>query len=259
MSVIIPTISNMGIQVCSLPTAVLSTHTGGLGDFIIEDLSSFVIKTLKHYRDLKIDFSCIYTGFLSSEKQFDYCLEYFNQYNNSFLVVDPVMGDNGKIYKTYTESMKNRMKDLVIRADLITPNITEASILLNKKYPKNLLEKNEIKKWLLELTDLGPRYAIITGIKIENGKIGNFAYDKFKKKYFESYSDYFDISYPGTGDIFTSIIVASMLNQNDINYSLKIATKFLEIVIKDTYENKLDKRYGVLLEKNLKYLYDIEV
>ena len=134
LSVIIPILSAMGVQVCPVPTAVLSAHTG-YGDFVMRDLTDFISPALEHYKKLEVDFDCVYSGFLASEEQINHCLEFFSSFPQSLKVVDPVMGDDGKRYKTYTTKLCEGMKELVAVADIITPNLTEASILLDEEYP----------------------------------------------------------------------------------------------------------------------------
>ena len=110
LSVIMPTLSAMGIQVCPVPTAILSSHTGGLGEVEFRDLTDFILPCLEHYKRLELEFECIYSGFLGSEEQIDHCLAFIHTYPNALAVVDPVMGDHGKAYRTYTGAMCERMR-----------------------------------------------------------------------------------------------------------------------------------------------------
>ena len=132
LSVILPTLSVMGVQVCPIPTAVFSTHTGGLGEVQRRDLSDFTLPCLEHYQRLGLEFECVYSGFLSSEEQIDHCLKFFSTYKDAFAVVDPVMGDHGRPYRTITPGMRARLGELVQVADVITPNLTEALLLLGE-------------------------------------------------------------------------------------------------------------------------------
>ncbi len=134
LSVILPVLSVMGVQVCPVPTAVLSTHTGGLGEVVFRDLTDYIEPALAHYKELGIGFEAVYSGFLGSSAQVDACLSFFHSYPNALKIVDPVMGDNGKPYRTCTPEMQSRMAELVAVADVITPNLTEAAILLKKGY-----------------------------------------------------------------------------------------------------------------------------
>ena len=144
LAVIMPVLSAMGIQCCPVPTAVLSTHTGGFEDIVIKDLTDYISPALAQYKKLGIGFDAVYSGFLASTEQIDHCLEFFSCYKDSLKVVDPVMGDHGKPYRTYTPELCRRMGELVNVADAITPNLTEAAILLGEKYPMELTASAEI-------------------------------------------------------------------------------------------------------------------
>ena len=130
LSVIIPVISAMGIQVCPVPTAVLSTHTGGFTDMALEDLTEHISDCYEHYKRLGLQFDAIYSGFMTSPKQVDSCLKFLDGNPDALKVVDPVLGDNGKPYSTCTPELMRRMKELVEEADVITPNLTETCMLL---------------------------------------------------------------------------------------------------------------------------------
>ena len=152
LTVILPVLSVMGVQVSPIPTAILSTHTGGFGEVVMRDLTDYLAPCLEHYKSQGIEYECVYSGFLASENQVDHCLEFFHSYPDAFKVVDPVMGDHGKPYKTYTRAMQKRMAELVRVADLITPNVTEACILLGEEYDHNPITRQQAKSMLVQLT-----------------------------------------------------------------------------------------------------------
>ena len=158
LSVILPTLSVMGVQVCPIPTAVFSTHTGGLGEVQRRDLSDFTLPCLEHYQRLGLEFECVYSGFLSSEEQIDHCLKFFSTYKDAFAVVDPVMGDHGRPYRTITPGMRARLGELVQVADVITPNLTEACMLLKIPTFTEGLSRSQAKSLLVRLSELGPNY-----------------------------------------------------------------------------------------------------
>ncbi len=254
LSVILPTLSAMKVQVCPVVTAVLSTHTGGLGEVVFKDLTDYLKPTLDHYKNLNLEFECIYSGFLGSLEQIDHCLEYFSEFPEAFKVVDPVMGDNGKAYRTYTPEMCKRMTELVNVADMITPNLTEACILLNEPYPTAPLRQSEIKSIVARLSELGPNMVAVTGVPMADGKMVNVGYDKTRGEYWRVDCNYVPVSYPGTGDIFASVLVGSILNGNSLPMAIERATRFLEIAIRTTYSYGSDTRYGVMLESCLSWL-----
>lgn len=253
LSVITPILSVMGVQACPIPTAILSSHTGGFGDVAFHDLSVFIEESLDHYKRLEFDFDCIYTGFLASEQQIDSCIKYFSHYKNSFAVVDPVMGDHGKPYKTYTKNMIARMGELVNVADVITPNITEAGMLLGSPI-STPLTRMEAKSILARLSEKGPRYVLITGVPMITDEIYNIGYDCEKGTYWYVKCCYVPVSYPGTGDIFTSILTGGLLRGDSLPISMERSTRFLELAINTTYSYGTDSREGVMFEKSLAWL-----
>lgn len=254
LSVISPILSVMGIQPVAVPTAVLSTHTGGFGEVVLEDLTDYIKKALEHYKKINLSFDCIYTGFLGSEEQINHCLSFIDSYKNSLVVVDPVMGDNGKAYKTYTKQMCNSVVKLVHKADLITPNKTEMYILLKKDYSPIPLTHQEIKSNLLKLSELGPSMVIVTGVELADMTISNVGYDRNTNTFWRVVCSYVPQNYPGTGDIFASIVVGSILDGDSLAIAMERATRFLELTIKTTYSYGSDPKEGVMLEKNLGWL-----
>jgi Pyridoxal/pyridoxine/pyridoxamine kinase len=254
LSVILPVISAMRVQVCAVPTAVLSTHTGGWGEVALRDLTEYISGALAHYKQLEIPFNCIYSGFLSSEEQFDLCAAFFAEYPNALIVVDPVMGDHGKPYRTYTKPMQKRMADLVAHADIITPNLTEACILLGIDYPHEPLTLSQAKSMLVRLGSLGPEKVIITGAILANGEMANLGYEKTSSTFWQITCDYVPASYPGTGDIFASVLTGSILTGDSLPIAMDRATQFLQLIIKTTYSYGTDPRHGVMFEKSLRWL-----
>ena len=254
LAVILPTLSTMGVQVCAVPTAILSTHTGGLGNVVMRDLTDYIQPALAHYQELGLDFACIYSGFLNSEDQIDHCLKFFKSYPNAYWVVDPVMGDHGKPYRTCTPGMRRRMKELVREAGVITPNLTEAAMLLDIDYPFGGLSASQTKSMLARLGEMGPGSVVITGVSLANGALSNVGYDREKNGFWRVDSAYVPVSYPGTGDIFASVLTGGLLTGDSLPIAMDRATKFLELAIKTTYSYGTDTRWGVMLESCLGWL-----
>ena len=254
LSVISPILSVMGLQSVAVPTAVLSTHTGGFGDVVLKDLTDYIEQALEHYKRINLTFDCIYTGFLGSKEQIHHCLNFISTYQDALVVVDPVMGDNGRPYKTYTKEMCNSVVDLVCKADLITPNKTEMYILLQKEYNPAPLTHQEAKSNLLKLAELGPSKVIVTGVELADMTVSNIAYDATTNTFWRVICSYVPQSYPGTGDIFASIVVGSILDGDSLAIAMERATRFLELTIKTTYSYGSDPKEGVMLEKNLGWL-----
>ncbi len=254
LSIIIPIISTMGIQVCPAPTAILSTHTGGFENYTFIDLTEDLEKYLEHWKELKIRFNCIYTGFLGSPRQITIISNFINNlaFHNPLVVIDPVMGDNGLLYKTMTGDIVEEMCRFVNLADIITPNYTEAAFLLGEKY-KPYIKEAEIKEWLCRLSNMGPKTVIITSVPALAGKEGTnvAAYDRDDGRFWKVKCDYIPAHFPGTGDGFTSVIVGSILQGDSLPIALDRAVQFITQAIRASYGYKYPEREGVLLERVL--------
>lgn len=248
----IPVLSTLGVQCCPFPTAVLSCHTG-FKEFTFLDTTDEMLKYRKSWDNLNIDFECIYSGFLGSEKQIDIVLDFIKEREEALIVIDPVMGDNGKVYSTFTKEMCNKMKKLVSIADIVTPNLTEACILTEEEYSDNSNDE-KILNIAKKISSMGPEKVIITGIIREN-KVVNFAYNNAEKSFFKVESDFNNKSYSGTGDIFTSIVIGLILNGHDLNYSVEKATEFIYKTIEYTSKFNTDTREGIMFELFLKELF----
>ena len=254
LSVIFPTLSALGIQVCAVPTALLSTHTSGFGDVVLEDMTEYIPKALAHYISSGIDFDCIYSGFLASEIQVTHCLEFMESFKNALRVVDPVMGDGGKRYRTYNDDLCRRMGELVAAADIITPNLTEASILLGTEYSTAPMQASELKKALVKLSSKGPETVVITGVEMADGEICNVGFDSEHNAFWRVPYEMIPRNYPGTGDIFASILTGGILLGDSLPIAMSRATAFCEYAIKTTFGYGAPAREGVMLEKCLPML-----
>lgn len=253
LAVVIPILSTMGIQVCSLPTAVLSTHTDFEGYCFI-DLTEYMEKFIDHWQKLNVDFDCIYSGFLGSPRQINIITKFIDNFsaNKPLVVIDPVMGDNGRLYDTMNQEMVEKMKVFISKADLITPNFTEAASLLNEPYKLDISE-NEVKEWLVRLSQMGPRIAIITSVPpSSDGKTTNvLAYNQEDGRFWKVSCVYIPAHFPGTGDVFTSVIVGSLLQGDSLPIALDRGVQFITAAIRASYGYKYPEREGVLLERVL--------
>lgn len=254
LSVIMPTLSVLGIQVCPVTTALLSTHTRGFGDVVMKDMTDYIPLALEHYRSAGVGFECIYSGFLVSERQVELCLGFFESYPDAMRIVDPVMGDNGRMYKTYTKELCDSMQRLAQAADIITPNLTEASILLGIDYPVSQLTQNEIKGMLVRLAGRGPKIVVITSVPMADGKNCNVGYDREHNAFWRVSYEKIPRSYPGTGDLFASVLTGGLMLGDSLPIAMSRATYFLEYAIKTTFGYGSDAREGVMLEKCLPML-----
>jgi len=253
LTIVIPVLSSMGIQVCPLPTAVLSTHTGFEG-FTFLDLTDHMNPIIDHWKNLNIRFDAIYSGFLGSPKQVDIVLKCVKEFAapNQLIVVDPVMGDDGRLYPTMGNEMVVKMKELVGAANLITPNLTEASLLLGKT-PKEKLSAGEAKSWLCALAELGPNMVVITSAAFNNtNSVFVLAYDRNTDRFWKVEHKHVRAHFAGTGDMFTSILVGGLLQGENFPASIERAVEFVRLAIYSTYGYGQDVlKDGIVLEKVL--------
>lgn len=253
LTVIIPILSAMGIQVCPVPTAVLSAHTG-FADSEIKDLTDYIPRALGHYKRLGEEFDCVYSGFLASNEQIDYCLDFFASFPDALKVVDPVMGDNGKPYRTYTKELCARMGELVAIADIITPNTTEAAMLLGENPLQTVFTAQQAKSFLARLAEKGPKTVVITSVELADGTRCNVGFDKERSSFWKVPYQYVPASYNGTGDAFASVLIGAILKGDSLPIAMNRATGFLELAVKTTYSYSSDPRCGVMLEACLSWL-----
>jgi pyridoxine kinase len=260
LTVIIPILSAMGIQACPVPTAILSTHTGGFDNMVFKDLTDYLDPCYAHYKTLGIEFDAIYSGFLASSAQIDGCLKFFRGFPSALKVVDPVMGDNGKPYKTYTKELCSRMSELVGIADIITPNLTEAAILLGEDFPDSAaLTPKTAQDWLKRLCEHA-KIVVITGVTVDN-QVCNIGLDRELGDIKRVDYEHIPVHYPGTGDIFASVLTGAILSGADLQTSIRRATEFARKAVKVTYQangevggNSESTRNGVMFEKLLPQL-----
>lgn len=256
LTVALPIISAMGIETAVIPTAVLSTHTA-FKNFTYRDLTNDLPKIANHWKQEKFDFDGIYTGYLGSIEQIDMLKEFFKQFKTSenFIFIDPVMADNGKLYAGFDTNFVKEMKKLCKTADIIVPNLTEASYMLEKEYKESYSEQ-EIKNMLIELSNLGPKYVVLTGVSFKKNELGVMSYNKETNKFFTYFKEKVPAKYHGTGDIFASTLVGAITNNSTLEDGLKIAVDYVWETINDTYKTNKEDAYGVNFETKIPYLID---
>ena len=254
LTVALPIISAMGIETAVIPTAVLSTHTA-FKNFTYRDLTGDLPKIAKHWKQEKFNFDGIYTGYLGSIEQIDMLKEFFKQFKtpDNFIFIDPVMADNGKLYAGFDAKFVKEMKKLCKMADIIVPNLTEASYMLEKEY-KEIYSEQEIKDILIELSNLGPKYVVLTGVSFKDNKLGVMSYNKEINEFFTYFKEKIPAKYHGTGDIFASTLVGAITNNNTLEEGLKIAVDYVWETINDTYKTNKKDAYGVNFETKIPYL-----
>ncbi len=253
LTVVIPILSSMGFQVCPLPTAILSNHTQ-YPDFTFLDLTDEMPRIIAEWKRLEVEFDAIYTGYLGSPRQIQIVSDFIRDFRrkDSLTVIDPVLGDNGKLYSNFNESMVVEMQHLVTHADVITPNLTELFYLLDRPYKESNTDQ-ELKEYLRCLSEKGPEVVIITSVPVldEPHKTSVYAYNRRGNRYWKITCPYLPAHYPGTGDTFTSVITGALLQGDSLPIALDRATQFILQGIRATFGYEYDNREGILLEKVL--------
>lgn len=252
LTVALPIISAMGIETSIVPIAVLSTHTK-FNNLTFRDLTEDLIPIKDHWVKEGFQFDAIYTGYLGSEKQIDIICDYFDTFktDSNYIIVDPAMGDNGKMYTGFEPDFALKMASLCKKADIILPNITEAALMLGKKYPGEDATIDEVNELLLNLTDLGSKVVVITGVKTEPGHFGFVGYDTVSKEFFSYSTEEVPMKSHGTGDVFASTFTGALMNDYPVFDSLKIAADFTYACIRNTYHDAAAVDYAVNFEAEI--------
>lgn len=252
IAVALPIISTLKIQCCPLPTSIFSNHTG-FDNFFFDDYTDKMPLYINEWKKLGLQFDGITSGFLGSKKQIEIVTQFFKDFKTkeNIIIVDPVMGDYGKIYATYTKEMCEEMKKLVQYADIITPNITELCILTDTPYQEKW-KISELEKMTEELAEKGPEKIVVTGI-VQKEFIANFCYEKGKSpKILRCHR--VGTQRSGTGDVFSSIIAADAVNQVPFDKSVKKASNFIKKCILKSIEMDIPVTDGVCFEELLQTL-----
>lgn len=253
LTVALPILSAAGIEVSVLPTAVLSTHTGGFTGYTFRDLTADIRPMMAHWASLGIEFDAIYTGYLGSFDQLNLMHELFDSFAQpgTLVAVDPVMADNGALYACFSPDFPAGMAGLCARARLITPNMTEAALLLDRPYYPGPYGKEYVEDTLRALSRLGPSQTVLTGVHLDEGTMGAAAYDRATGKIEYAFSPRVEGVFHGTGDVFASALLGGVLRGLSLGAALGIAVDFVYRCAKITHEAGTDLRYGVNFESNL--------
>lgn len=253
LTVVLPILSAAGIETSIMPTAVLSTHTGGFTGYTYRDLTSDLRPFTQHWKSLGLTFDSIYSGFLGSFEQLEIVSEFFDTFktDDNLIVVDPAMADNGKLYTVFTPDFAKGMTRLCAKADLIVPNITEASIMLGETYKDGPYDKQYIEKLLNGLAKLGPRKIVLTGVFFDDQRLGAASFDADTGAISYTFSDRVEGYYHGTGDVYGSALVGALLNNKSLESAAQIATDFTQRSIVRTKIAGTDRRFGVNFEAGL--------
>ena len=257
ITVALPIISSMGIECAIIPTSVLSTHTGGFEGFTVRDLSEDILKIANHWKKYNIEFDTIYTGYLGSREQIDSVIAFAKDFkrDNTLLFVDPAMADKGKLYTGFDKDFPAYMAKLCSIADIIVPNITEASFMLGVPYTESY-DEDYIKDMLKKLCAMGCKKAVLTGISYKKDTQGVVFYDSESDSYYSYFNENVPANFHGTGDTFASVLAGCLTRNMSIEESLQIAVDFTVKCIKDTIPYASSHGYGTMFEMNIPYLVD---
>ncbi len=253
LTVALPILSAAGIETSVIPTAVLSTHTGGFTGYTFRDLTDDIPAIARHWKSLRLTFDAVYTGYLGSPRQLKIVSDLIDEFRGpeTLVCVDPVMADNGRLYPAFGPDFPAGMAKLCSKADLIVPNLTEAALLLGEKYREGPYRKEEIENLLRRLSALGPRRAVLTGVWFRPGKLGCAAYDAADGKTSYAMADKIPGFYHGTGDIFASALLGALLNGLPLDKAAQSAVDFTSGAIRRTFEAGTDSRFGVDFEDGI--------
>ena len=252
-TIALPVISSRGIEVSILPSALMSTHTGGFTGYTCLDLTDEMPKIVDHWVREGISFDAIYTGYIGDARQFDiikYCKKVLLK-EDGYFFVDPAMADDGKLYSALSSDIVDGMRDIIQGADLIMPNLTEAAFLLKRPSLEKCSRSDMEEVLRTFVSQMNIPEVIITGVHFDaNDKIGAIALDSASGGIIEYYTDRQPKSYHGTGDIFASIVVADRLSGRPLDYCIRDACTFIEKAIRKTLP-ETNHEYGVCFEQVL--------
>ena len=250
IAVELPVISAMKVQCCPLPTSIFSNHTG-FESFFFDDYTDKMEDYMQEWVKLGLQFNGICTGFLGSARQIrivEHFLSLF-QTKDNITIIDPVMGDYGKLYSSYTDEMCQEMKRLLPFADVLTPNLTEACRMLDLDYHNVDMSPESLNDISRALSEQGPGRVVITGLQ-QGERIFNYVYEKNKNaKFIATRKIGGDRS--GTGDVFASIVTGALMQGDDFEKAVRRAIEFLDKAIAFTVRQNLPWNYGICFEEYL--------
>jgi len=253
LTVALPVLSAVGIETAVVPTAILSTHTGGFTDYTFRDLTDDILPIAEHWKSLDLGFDAMYTGYLGSFQQLEIVSKLFDMFGDegNLIFVDPVMADNGKLYASFASDFPKGMAALCAKADVIVPNLTEAAFLLGEPFREGPYAEAYIEDILKRLGDLGPSRVFLTGVYYNDAELGAAAYDKSTGAITQAMAPRIPGYYHGTGDVFGSALLAALLNGCGLQESARIAVDFTSGAIRRSRDAGTDIRFGVNFEYGL--------
>ena len=256
LTVAIPILSAMGVQCCPLPTAFLSTHTGGFEGFTFLDMTDEMPKVADHWAQLGLEFQAIYSGFLGSARQIGIVEDFIRRFRraDTVVVIDPVMGDHGRVYQTYTPAMCAGTARLAELADVITPNLTEAALLLNRPYDALPEDEAGLLEITQELSQGGRRSVVLTGASATPELTGAACFDAATGRTQMIQTRRVPREFHGTGDVFASVLTGALVGGAPLPAAVERAVEFVRLCGERTAAQDLPMREGVDFEPLLGWL-----
>ncbi len=256
LTVALPIISACGVETAVMPTAVLSTHTGGFTGYTWRDLTADMRPMADHWKSLGLSFDALYSGYLGSFEQIEIMKSIVKDFKteNNFYLCDPAMADNGKMYTLFNMDFAKKMAELCAMADIIVPNFTEAAFMLGEEYKAGPYTKEYVEHLLTSLANMGPKKIVLTGVYFDENELGCACYDKETQQTDYCLQPILKGVYHGTGDTFASALCGALLNDLPLKKAAEIATLYTCRCIKRTLEFTPDVRYGVAFEGELPWL-----
>ena len=253
LTVALPILSAAGLETSVIPTAVLSTHTGGFTGYTYHDLTEDIPQISRHWQTLHLSFDAIYSGFLGSFEQLKIVSQLIDSFKqkNMLVFVDPVMADNGALYSGFSSNFPQGMAKLCGKADVIVPNLTEAALLLGQPYQKGPYSRTYIDRVLENLGKLGPNQVVLTGVYFDEGYLGAAAYNKLTGEIDYVLSERIDGSFHGTGDVFASALLSALMKGFSLAKATRIAVDFTVGSILRSKKAGTDIRFGVNFEAGI--------
>ena len=250
LTVALPIISAAAVECSVMPTAVLSTHTGGFEGFTYRDLTDDLMLIAKHWEKEAIHFDAFYSGYLGSLAQIDIVRDVFEMFRTeeTLVMVDPVMADNGALYPLFSLDHVKGMARLCSHADIIIPNRTEAAFMLGQDYKDGNMSEDEVNDLLYALADLGAGQVVLTGVHFGDSDLGAACFDAKTNRVDYVMSERIEGMYHGTGDVFGSFLIGAMLQGKNIADATRIAVDFTCSAIRLTANDGTDPRMGVRFE-----------
>ena len=250
LTIVMPVLSAMGIQCCPLPTAYLSTHTGGFTGNTFLDMTGELERAMEHWERLDLTFEAVYTGFMGNEKQMALAADFIRAVRRPGMiaVVDPVMGDHGKRYRTYTPEMCQAMKTLAGAGDVIVPNLTEAALLLDVPYGSLSPTEAGFRRTAEALSRGGERSVVLTGVSLAPGQTGAACFDRESGEVSFVQTDFVARAFHGTGDLFASVLTGALVRGDALRAAAAKAAAFVRLCAAHTAPQDLPAREGIDFE-----------